>query len=312
MSVTRFDLIMRRPLAGGAGFGAAGAYEELKGRLHFAIDPLHSANRRITDVELAPRNPAGRVEWSEPTCRSCCRWIGRGAAAACCVDVVNRGNTVSVPNFNRATRPVFVPGAEPNPPIDVGDGFLMRRGWVVISCGWQCDVPEIAGLYRMQAPEARDAAGQPLARPRVLPAPVRPRRGRLPPLRPRPPRLPRRRSGRARRAAHGVGPARRARRGDPPRAVALRAGGRRPGRARSAPRPPRRRLREGTALPDHVHRRGRAGARALDGGAPRGSRPGSSTAAPPRAIPRRGSSVGPTRMAARRRGGSSARSSTTI
>ena len=24
----------------------------------------------------------------------------------------------------------------------------MRRGWVVISCGWQCDVPEIAGLYR--------------------------------------------------------------------------------------------------------------------------------------------------------------------
>ena len=161
MSVTRFDLIMRRPLAGGAGFGAAGAYEELKGRLHFAIDPLHSANRRITDVELAPRNPAGRVEWWSdvsillPVDRARC-------SGRVLVDVVNRGNTVSVPNFNRATRPAFVPGAEPNPPIDVGDGFLMRRGWVVISCGWQCDVPEIAGLYRMQAPEARDAAGRPL------------------------------------------------------------------------------------------------------------------------------------------------------
>ncbi len=165
MPVTRFELIMRRSLAGGAAFrgpeGGVGPYEELKGRLHFAIDPLHPANRRITDVELAPRNPAGRVEWWSdvsillPEDRTRC-------SGRVLLDVVNRGNTVSVPNFNRATRPAFVPGADPNPPIDVGDGFLMKRGWVVISCGWQCDVPEIAGLYRMQAPEARDAAGRPL------------------------------------------------------------------------------------------------------------------------------------------------------
>ena len=165
MAVTRFEVIMRRPLAGGAPFrgssGEVGPYEELKGRLHFAIDPLHAANRRITDVELAPRNAAGRVEWWSdvsillPVNRARCS--GRVLA-----DVVNRGNTVAVPNFNRATRPAFVPGAEPNPPIAVGDGFLMKRGWVVMSCGWQCDVPEIAGLYRMQAPEARDAESRPL------------------------------------------------------------------------------------------------------------------------------------------------------
>lgn len=165
MAVTRFELIMRRSLAGGVAFagpaGEVGPYEELKGRLHFAIDPLHPANRRITDVELAPRNAAGRVEWWSdvsillPLDRSRC-------SGRVLLDVVNRGNTVSVPNFNRATRPAFVPGSDPNPPIDVGDGFLMKRGWVVISCGWQCDVPEIAGLHRMQAPEARDAAGRPL------------------------------------------------------------------------------------------------------------------------------------------------------
>jgi Alpha/beta hydrolase domain len=165
MPVTRFELIMRRSLAGGAAFrgptGEVGSYEELKGRLHFAIDPLHPANRRITDVELAPRNAAGRVEWWSdvsillPVDRMRC-------SGRVLLDVVNRGNTVSVPNFNRATRPAFVPGADPNPPIDVGDGFLMKRGWVVISCGWQCDVPEVAGLSRMQAPEARDAAGRPL------------------------------------------------------------------------------------------------------------------------------------------------------
>ncbi|HYB43646.1 MAG TPA: alpha/beta hydrolase domain-containing protein [Candidatus Methylomirabilis sp.] len=165
MPVTHFELTGQRVLAGGAAFrgpaGEIGPYEELKGVLRFSIDPLHPANRRITDVELAPRTAAGRVDWSAdvsillPVDRARCR--GR-----ILLDVVNRGNTVAVPNFNRASRPVFLPGSDPNPPVDTGDGFLMKRGWVVISCGWQGDVPEIAGLFRMRTPEARDAGGRPL------------------------------------------------------------------------------------------------------------------------------------------------------
>ena len=155
MPVTRFEVTRRRPLAG------LPAYEELKGRLHFAVDPLHRANRRITDVELAPRNARGQVEWSSdvsvlvPVDRAQC-------SGRILLDVVNRGNTVAVPNFNRATRPAFGPGSDPNPPIDVGDGFLMKRGWVVISCGWQGDLPRVPGLIGMQTPEARDAGGRPL------------------------------------------------------------------------------------------------------------------------------------------------------
>ena len=110
-------------------------------------------------MELAPRNRDGRVEFAADV--SVLLPVDRARASGrVMLDVVNRGNTVAVPNFNHATRPVFGPGSEPNPDIDVGDGFLMRRGWVVISCGWQADVPEIAGLYRLYAPEARDAAGQ--------------------------------------------------------------------------------------------------------------------------------------------------------
>lgn len=153
MPVTRFEIFLRRPLAGRPD------YEELKGRLHFSIDPGHPANRRITDVELAPRDGQGRVAWDAdvsillPVERSACR--GRVL-----LDVVNRGNTVAVPNFNRAGRPVFGPGSEPNPPIDVGDGFLMKRGWVVISCGWQGDLPRVPGLVGMRTPEARDPDGR--------------------------------------------------------------------------------------------------------------------------------------------------------
>jgi Alpha/beta hydrolase domain len=165
MPVTRLEIVHRRLLAGGAVFdgpgGEIGTYEELKGRLHFSIDPRHPANRRITDVERASRNGAGRVEWSSDT--SILLPVDRSRCSGrIMLDVVNRGNTVAVPNFNRATRPVFGPGSDPNPPLDVGDGFLMKRGWVVISCGWQPDVPELPGLLRMRTPEARDVDGSPL------------------------------------------------------------------------------------------------------------------------------------------------------
>jgi len=161
MPVTRFEITLRRPLAGGAAFGDTGAYEELKGRLHFTLDPLHPSNTRITDVELAPRDEAGRVAFSSevsllvPVDRSRCR-------GGVLLDVVNRGNTIAVPNFNRATRPAFAPGADPNPPIDTGDGFLMRRGFVVLSCAWQGDLPDLPGLLRLHGPDALDAGGRPI------------------------------------------------------------------------------------------------------------------------------------------------------
>ena len=160
MPVTRFDITLRRPLADGRAFGAVGPYEELKGRLHYTVDPAHASNRAVTDLAGAPRDPQGRVEFAADV--SLLLPVERAKASGrVLVDVVNRGNTVSVPNFNHATRPTFVPGAEPNPPIDAGDGWLMRHGWMVLSCGWQCDLPPgVPCLFRLYAPEALDASGR--------------------------------------------------------------------------------------------------------------------------------------------------------
>ena len=161
MAGVAFDVSLRRPLAGGASFGDVGPYEELRGRLRFAIDPGAAANRGITDIALAPVGAHGRVEFASdvslllPVDR-------RRATGRLLVDVVNRGNTVSLPNLNHATRPVFRPDTDPHPPIDVGDGFLMRRGWVVASCGWQGDLPALPGLFRLHGVEARER-GAPLS-----------------------------------------------------------------------------------------------------------------------------------------------------
>ena len=158
MPVTRFEVRLRRPLAGGRALGERGPWEELKGVLHFAVDPAHPANARITDLALAPRGADGRVVFRADASLllPVDRTRGNGRAV---LDVVNRGNTVTVPNLNRATRPVFASGADPDPPIDVGDGFLMRRGYAVLSCGWQGDLPALPGLLGLAGPEARGPDG---------------------------------------------------------------------------------------------------------------------------------------------------------
>ena len=90
MAVTAFEVALRRPLAGGAPFGDAGPYEELKGRLRYAIDPGHAANRGVTDLALAPLNAAGLVEFSADLCcwrpstargRAAGRWSTSSTAA---------------------------------------------------------------------------------------------------------------------------------------------------------------------------------------------------------------------------------------
>ena len=64
MAVTSIEIKEHSPYAEGMNFGATGAYEQLDGTVYFAIDPVDPANSLITDLELAPRNAAGLVEFS--------------------------------------------------------------------------------------------------------------------------------------------------------------------------------------------------------------------------------------------------------
>src|SRR5690606_19764978 len=62
--VVRVEVITREPVLAGAAFGAVGPYERVIGRVHFAVDPRLPANRAIADIDLAPRNAEGHVEFS--------------------------------------------------------------------------------------------------------------------------------------------------------------------------------------------------------------------------------------------------------
>ena len=57
-AVTRVDILERSQLSGYA------SYERVVGKIHFAVDPKLAANRTITDIDLAPRNAQGLVEFT--------------------------------------------------------------------------------------------------------------------------------------------------------------------------------------------------------------------------------------------------------
>ena len=133
-------------------------YERIDGLLHFSVDPAHPANRRIVDLDLAPRDRQGRVSFVADFLLLQPRNAARGNRRLLYY-VVNRGQRVGVP-FNRyAPRPPTLP---PTDEIDPGDGFLMRHGWSVAMCGWQWDVQRQPGLLGLQAPQAVGPDGAPL------------------------------------------------------------------------------------------------------------------------------------------------------
>lgn len=64
--VTRVEVIEQKPFAGGRTFGQAGAYEEVRGIVHYSVDPKAASSQTIADITLSPTNADGKVEFSGP------------------------------------------------------------------------------------------------------------------------------------------------------------------------------------------------------------------------------------------------------
>ena len=155
MPVTRLEITSEKPFADGQSFGSVGPYTQIDGTAHFAVDPLHPANETIADIELAPRNAHGQVEFSADFRILRPDDPAKGNARLL-LDVLNRGKALALRNINSA------PDVAPDAPLAPGNGFLMREGYTVVWCGWQHDVPDAPGLLRIRAPEAMEA-GEPVS-----------------------------------------------------------------------------------------------------------------------------------------------------
>ena len=130
----------------GKAFGNTGPYEKIWGKAYFAIDPAHPRNQVIADLGLAPRNAAGKVEFSADLFILKPKDPGRGNGVVF-FDVVNRGRFRLLSTFSGAAA-----ADDPTEAAHFGDGSLLNNGYTLVAVGWQFDVPD--ELIGVQAPIA--------------------------------------------------------------------------------------------------------------------------------------------------------------
>src|SRR5258708_2800965 len=149
-ALLRIEVSQRSDVLEGKPFGDVGAYERIVGKAYFAVDPKNPANQIIADIDKAPRNEKGLVEFSSDIYVLKPRdpaW-GNGSVL---FEVSNRGGKGLLSMFNQATGAV-----DPRNPEHFGDGFLLKRGYTLVWGGWQFDPPQREGLMGLYAPVARD------------------------------------------------------------------------------------------------------------------------------------------------------------
>lgn len=150
----RLDIQRKSDFAGGMSFGNTGPYERLSGKVSFAIDPNEEGLPWICDLEFAPRNAGGLVEFEAD------------------VDIVkpvdpSKGNRRLLFEFsNRGGRGAITrlcegSGADMTDPKHAGNGFLMRQGYTIAWCGWQGDLISNGSNMTAYLPEAKEN-GRPL------------------------------------------------------------------------------------------------------------------------------------------------------
>jgi hypothetical protein len=149
--VTRVEILSRADIQDGHTFGLAGAYERVLGRVYFAVSPENLHNRQIVDLDKAPRNTQGEVEFSADLYLFKPKDMTKGNNAVL-FEVSNRGGRGILRLVNGGT------SSDPN--AEFGDGFLLRQGYTIAWLGWQFDVADQGQNLRLSAPVAHDPGGK--------------------------------------------------------------------------------------------------------------------------------------------------------
>ncbi|MGD8289460.1 MAG: alpha/beta hydrolase domain-containing protein [Gemmatimonadota bacterium] len=136
--ITRIDIdVVESPALRGEHFGSVGQYERLRGIAYGEVDPTDPHHADIVNLEYAPRNARGNVEYRttveiyRPVDMS--RW--------------NRAIFHTVPNRGGA-------GA--------GDRALLERGFALVRVGWQGDIAPTDRNIVPVLPVARHSDGSPV------------------------------------------------------------------------------------------------------------------------------------------------------
>jgi hypothetical protein len=153
-----------RSFAEGHAFGKAGAYERLTGVARGTLDPQNPQNTCIVDLEKAPRNAQGLVEYEvdldilRPVDPSCSNGV-------VLYEVTNRGNKL-IGRLNGVSPANPANPAELNDPLaraHAGTGMLFERGLTLVWSGWDPTVSSRNATMTVRYPLALED-GKPMVR----------------------------------------------------------------------------------------------------------------------------------------------------
>src|ERR1051326_2849096 len=129
--VVKLEVLSREPMNGG--------YELIKGRIHGEIDPKDPHNAIIQDIDLAPRNARGKVEYVATF------------ALAGTVDLTKTPRVLLYQVVNRGN----------------GQAVTSPEGYISLVSGWQGDVIPTANNQTIVVPVASHHDGSPITGPVV-------------------------------------------------------------------------------------------------------------------------------------------------
>lgn len=144
--VVRVEVINRASVLSGKDWGKSGPYEKISCRVYFAVDPKNPHNQQIVDLDKAPRNSHGEVEFSADLYVLHPTSAGNGSLL---LEIPNRGGKGLLAIVVGAKG-----AADPSSEEEFGDGYLLNQGYTIAWLGWQWDVRDQAGLMRLYAPVA--------------------------------------------------------------------------------------------------------------------------------------------------------------
>ena len=152
--VVRIEVERTTPYAGGKEFGDAGRFERLDGTVYMEVDPDDPLNAVIVNLDRAPRNDGGLVEFSAPFFIIRPVDMARGNRKLL-YGINNRGNAIEL-GFHAF--PPLPPGADPGS----DDGLFFRLGYTLVDAGWAGDILTTATRLGANLPVAVQADGSPI------------------------------------------------------------------------------------------------------------------------------------------------------
>jgi Alpha/beta hydrolase domain len=158
----RLKIDRTEPFAEGKEFGTAGAYLRLAGTAYGEVDPRHPLNAVIVNLDKAPRNARGLVEYEVDFDIMRPVDLSRGNQKVL-YEVVNRGRKNLLPVLHEAPESSPTSFNDPATATDAGNGFAFRAGYTLVWSGWDPDAPRANKGLSMRAPVATNN-GEPIVK----------------------------------------------------------------------------------------------------------------------------------------------------